>query len=251
MNLKFEYNEYQNSSVKIIKTALLNTNYYYFRIIQQIILPLLCVIALFIPALVHFINLLTPKSIQFTMISLMMNHSIVYFSVFLVGFYLFKIINPSIKLPNFWKFTQIISWPWFIESMKASFITLLFYILLIIPGIIKTIQFSFFSFIVFFNSDYKDKKINCLKYSQTLSKGLGWYLLVICILLPFISYKIIIHHTLIFFYLTNKIFIQYLVLTIGVFIWSLVISYLNSILFFLYIIKDKLHKINIIKTTNL
>ena len=75
-----------------------------------------------------------------------------------------------------WPFTKEITWPWCVEGLKASIIVVLGFVALIIPGIIKTIHYTFFTFVVFFNRSYKEGKISALKHSKNLSKGLGWWL---------------------------------------------------------------------------
>ena len=93
-----------------------------------------------------------------------------------MAFYLFNRTHPPERALKFWTFTKEISWPWAWEGLKASGIILLGICVFLVPGIIKSVHYTFFSFIVFFDQDYKAGKVSCLKRSKELSKGIGWWI---------------------------------------------------------------------------
>lgn len=58
-----------------------------------------------------------------------------------------------------------------LESLRAMGMTFLFLLLLVIPGLVKYVEYSFVSFIVLTDPEYKAGKIDALKESQRLMTG--------------------------------------------------------------------------------
>ena len=227
------------SSYHIVKTAVLNTHKHFFGLAKEISFLTLLFVCMFVPLWVWYIKAFGIAHIILVAFEMMMCGSLLIVALFLTSLYLFnktQTDSPDLKL---WKFTKSISYNWLIEGIKASIIVLAGLFLFIIPGIIKQIHYTFFSFVVFFNKSYKEGKIDCLKHSKNLTKGLGLWLLVFSILLPVIVNSIPGAYVKMVFRNTDSVWIIYPLLILCMYVVCLLFSYLSSILYFMYIIKDK------------
>ena len=119
---------------------------------------------------------------------LLMEHC---FMIFIAPYYVFVFINQnaSRSTPNFWDFLSENMFPLVINHIKTTMTILLHLLLLIIPGIIKTLQLSLVTQSTFFDERCKNGKISALKISQETTKGFLCgisLLIVITSILPFV-----------------------------------------------------------------
>ena len=74
-------------------------------------------------------------------------------------------------VPEFWDFIAAGVWPLVKNHIKAFFVILVFFLLLIIPGIIKCLRLCFVTQAVFFNEGCLRQGKSALKASQDLTRG--------------------------------------------------------------------------------
>ena len=246
MILNSESDNQEFSSWQIVKTAFFNTNQYFIRLVSDISFSLLLFICAFVPLWIWYINTFGIGHWMVMIFQIMMFSSMYILVLFMVSFYLFNIIHPASQSLKFWKFAQEVSWPWLVEGIKASMIIVATSFLFIIPGVIKQIHYIFFSFVVFFNQDYKKGKINALKHSKKLSKGLGWWIFGLFMVLPyFINYiSMAVVQKVVLVEQTQSVWIMFPILILCVYIVVLTMTYLYSILYFMYVIKDQNQMVN-------
>ncbi|MCB0350387.1 MAG: hypothetical protein KDD38_04330 [Bdellovibrionales bacterium] len=91
-----------------------------------------------------------------------------------------RVMELERKAPpgNFWDFSQKHVMPLTIESIRALAITLLWTLLLIVPGIFKYIRFFFVPYVVIADPEYSLGKRDALEYSNQLVKGIGFGLFI-------------------------------------------------------------------------
>ena len=218
---------------KIVQNACLSTNKYFFKLIGDISFVLILSVCVFVANWLWYIKLFGVDHIIVKVFSIFMYLSLSVVVLFMISLCLFNRTHPEEQKLKFWAFTKEITYPWLWEGLKASGIIFLGFILFIIPGLIKNVQYMFFSFVVFFDPDYKAKKVSALKRSKELSKGLGWWILGLAVLLPFLIQAVP------GFFLKgllkiNSFWILYPVLVVYVYIISLFFTYLFSVLYFMY-----------------
>ena len=94
--------------------------------------------------------------------------------IFIVPYYTYKHFkSPEIK--PFWNFVRKTFWPVIWNYyIKATLIIVFFSILLLIPGIYKSVRLSFVSETIFFDDLYKQNQISALKGSDQTSQGYFW-----------------------------------------------------------------------------
>ena len=227
------------SPFQIIKNAILNTNKHFTGLISYISFSLLIVICMFVPLWVWYIKMLGLEHFIVTVFEMNMNFSFFVVIIFMISIFLFNKTHPNSQKLTFWKFTKDVSWPWLVEGLKASVITIGALFLFIIPGIIKSVHYTFFSFVVFFNQDYKEGKINALKHSKMLSKDLGWWIFFLTFIIPvcivFISERVVE----LVFQQTNSLWILYPVLIFYLYITCILFTYSYSVLYFMYTAKEQ------------
>ena len=237
------------SSFQILKKAILNTNKHFIGLVSDISFILFLFICLFAALWIWYVRLLGVGHPIVYIFQASMGGSLWVVILFMISLCLFNRINSSTSHTlTLWRFTKEVSWPWLIEGLKATGIIFLGFLCLIIPGIIKSVHYCFFSFVVFFNKNYKENKINPLKYSKEISEGLGWWIFFLSIILPLLISSIILTPV------SKKIFHQigsfwmiYFSLILLIYMVSLISTYVYSILFFMYVLKDKDHMIGDIK----
>ena len=239
MNINSVPTESLPSPFQIVKNAFSNTNKHFVGLVSDISFILLLFICMFVPLWVWYVQMLGSENFIVAIFKVMMNLSLVVVILFMLSLCLFNRINSSSRKLTVWVFTREVSWPWMVEGIKATIITCLATLCLIIPGIIKYIHYTFFSFVVFFNKDYKEGKISSLKHSKELSKGLAWWILGIYAITPSIVSYIsdIILKTV--FSQTRSLWILYPSLILIIYVTCLSLTYLYSVLYFMYAIKDQ------------
>lgn len=227
------------SSFQIVKGAVFSTNKHFIGLISDISFMLLLSICIFVPFWIWYAQLLGAEHPIVSIFKMMMNLSLFVVILFMLSLCLFNRINPSSQKLTVWGFTKQVTWPWFVEGIKAAAITVLAFFCFIIPGIIKYIHYVFFSFVVFFNKDYKEGRISSLKHSKRLSKGLRWWLLGIYVVAPSVVYCIGELFSKVVFSQVHSVWLLYPSLILSVYITYLVFTYIYSVLFFMYAIKDR------------
>ena len=227
------------SGFQIIKTAVLDTNKHFTGSVSYTSFPLLLVICIFVPLWVWYIKTVGLDHEITTVFELNMYCFFLVVITFTVSLFLFNKTHPPSSRITFWKFTKEVSWPWLVEGLKSFVIIIGALFLLIIPGIIKVIHYIFLSFVVFFNKDYKEGKINALKHSKKLSKGLGWWLFFLICIVPYFITKI--PHLVVksIFSQTDSLFIIYPLLILSLYICCMLSTYLCSVLYFMYTAREQ------------
>lgn len=84
---------------------------------------------------------------------------------------------------SFWAFTQRHIQALTIESLRSLGVALIWFLLLIVPGVIKYIRYLFVPYIVVADPDYEAGRVDALNESERLSKGFFWPLLVIILIM--------------------------------------------------------------------
>ncbi len=225
--------------LQIVKKAALNTNKHFTELVSYISFSLLLVICLFVPLWVWYIKMLGPENFIVAVFKMTMDFSFSVVIIFMISIFLFNKTHPNSQKLTFWKFTKDVSWPWLVEGLKVSIITIAALFLFIIPGIIKSIHYTFFSFVVFFNQDYKEGKINALKHSKKLSKDLGWWIFLLIFIIPMCIAFISKWAVKLVFQQTNSLWIIYPVLIFCLYITCILLTYSYSVLYFMYTTKEQ------------
>ncbi len=233
------FEDYSLSSFQIVKTAISNTNKHFSGLIRDTSFSLLICICVFIPLWVYYIKIFGNEFYIVQIFELIMCGSLLAVALFTTSLSLFNKTHPNLKKLTFWQFSKEITMPWIVESLKASVIIIAGLCILVIPGIIKHVHYTFFSFVVFFNKNYKDGKIDALKHSKALSKGVGFWLFFLSVLLPVLVNTIPGSCAKSIFNKIDSIWIAYPILIFCLYIVCLFFIYLCSVLYFMYVIKDK------------
>ena len=105
------------------------------------------------------------------------------FTVFIVPYYAFKYSQGS--APKFWDFIKNNIWLLVFTHIKAFFIILFFLLLLILPGIYKSIRWSFLNETVFFD---KQNQKSILKQADANTRGWFWKIVLFFILYGLLSF---------------------------------------------------------------
>ncbi len=236
------FEDHSLSSFQIVKTAVLNTNKHFSGLIRDISFFLVC-ICVFTSLLDYYMKIFGNESYIVTIFEMIISWFLAYVIFFMTSLSLFNKTHPNLKKLTFWQFLKENIVPWIVRGLKAIIIVLAGLCLFIIPGIIKSIHYTFFSFVVFFNKNYKDGKIDALKHSKALSKGVGFWLFfllfgpsfLICGLAGFYAglyaglYKQPISTSITYYPILT--FYKYISYLLGI--------YMCSVLYFMYVIKDK------------
>ena len=230
------------SSFHLVRKAFYDTNTHFKALILDISFFVLLTICVFVPIWLWYVNMWGHDHLMVKMFQVLMVFSFYVVSLFMTCLSLFNKTRTTTKKPlSFWQFTKDTTYPWTVEGLKATLIILAGLIVFVIPGIIKYVQYMFFSFVVFFNRDYKEGKINCLKHSKKLSKGLRWWLFGLFFLLPHFIGEIPNQTGKWVFAHTDSKLIIYPALIASLYIMCLIITYLFSMMYFIYTYKDKEH----------
>ena len=247
MNLNTVSEKTTLSSFQILKSAFFNTNKHFINLSLDMSFTLLLFICVFVPMWVYYVNIFGPEHLIVSMFNGVMHISFLIVILFMLSLCLFNRIGPSSQTLTFWGFTKEVSWPWLVEGVKASFIIFAGLLCFIIPGIIKQVHYAFFHFVIFFNKNYKEDKIDALKHSKKISKGLRWWIFVLFIILPSCIGLISGYAPKIVFAQTDSLWIIYPILILCLYVTYLVFTYIYSILFFIYVIKDQSEMIDSVK----
>ncbi|MDE0518841.1 MAG: hypothetical protein OXH36_04730 [Bdellovibrionales bacterium] len=235
------------SSFQVLKMAFFNTNKHFINLSLDMSFTLLLFICVFVPMWVYYVSIFGAEHFIVSMFTGVMHFSFVIVILFMVGLCLFNRTCSSSQVLTFWGFTKEVSWPWLVEGVKASIIVFAGLLCFIIPGIIKQIHYVFFSFVVFFNKNYKENKISALKHSKNLSKGLRWWVFGLFMVLPYFIGLIPGFIPKVVFAQTNSLWVIYPSLILCLYITYLLFTYIYSILFFIYAIKDQEQMIGSVK----
>lgn len=224
----------------LIEQALKKANKYFIKTVGQLSFSLIICICIFVPFWVRYIQLFGLEHPLTILVEFTIVFSLQVVVLFMVSFYLFNRTHSPESALKMWSFTKEITWPWCVEGLKASVIVILGFIALFIPGIIKTIHYTFFSFVVFFNRSYKEGKINALKHSKELSKGLFWWLILFYVV--YYMFHILltwIKQSAVEFSLSHSDWVLYSTLGVYSYLLLLVCIYLFIALYFVYAERDR------------
>ncbi len=227
------------SPLQIVKSACLSAGRHFLGLTRDISFPALLCISAFVPLWVRYIKIFGQSAFILTAYEMFMSGALLIVALFMTSLCLFNKSSDSSQNLSFWKFTKEVSLPWTVEGLKATVIVTAGLFLFIVPGIIKQIHYTFFSFIVFFNKSYKKGNTDCLKHSKALSQGLRLYLLGLCVVLPLIINSFPGKSAKIIFENTNSLYVVYPLLALCLYIVCLCFIYLSAVLYFIYVIKDK------------
>jgi hypothetical protein len=135
--------------------------------------------------------------------------------------------------PNLWAFIARHISPFSLESLRALGLTLLYLPLLIIPGLIKYVQFLFVPFVVLCDRKYQRGQVDALAESKRLTKGLEAPLLMGLVAALFAG--------LWMGQFTEKLMLtETPLLWLGVFVTSTTLNlYFNILLFQLYVVRTE------------
>jgi uncharacterized membrane protein len=75
---------------------------------------------------------------------------------------------------SFWAFSEKHVMPLTIESIRMLAMTILWGLALVIPGVIKYVNYSFVQYVVIADPEYAAGKVDALKESERLMKGISW-----------------------------------------------------------------------------
>ena len=103
------------------------------------------------------------------------------FTSFLTPYYCYKYTHGG--PPPFWGFVSNTAKPVFFANIKATFVILFYFLLLIVPGIYKIIRLFFVTESVFFD---KEENKSFLKKADKTSQSYFWILFVFVFLFCFI-----------------------------------------------------------------
>ena len=145
----------QNTPLQIVKSASLSASQHFWKLSQSITFPAMLCISAFVPLWVRYIKIFGPSSFILNAYEMFMCGALLILTLFMTSLYLFNqgYSNSSQNL-SFWQFTKEVSLPWTLEGLKATVMVIAGLFLFIIPGIVKQIHYTFFSFVVFFNKNY-------------------------------------------------------------------------------------------------
>ncbi len=232
-----------SSSWGIMKFAFVHANRYFFSLVSDISFFLIVTICVFTPFWAFYFHefgsdqsfgaFIILLGFEFSMVG-----SIQLLIWFMVGFHLFNKTHSDSKPLCFWTFTKEVSWGLFIEGIKSLVIIIAATFLFIIPGIVKLIHYMFFPFVVFFNQNYKKGEIDALKHSKKLSKGLFWWIFLLCVALNFLPLFLGPLKNFIFAQVDSPL-VFYASMILALYIISLPVIYLFSLLYFMYAHKDQ------------
>ncbi len=77
------------------------------------------------------------------------------------------------------------TWMLVLEGLRVFVWTLLWTLMLIVPGIIKYARFSLVPFVVMLNDDYDKGRLDALKHSENLTRGHVFGMLILLVLITF------------------------------------------------------------------
>lgn len=229
------------SSYEIVKNAISNTHKHFIELVQHTSFCLLLVICMFVPLWVRYTKILDPEHFIVEFFEMTMYSSFIVVVLFTISLFLFNKTHPDQPALKFWKFMKEVSWPWLVEGLKSTAIIIGGLFLFIIPGFIKAVHYMFLSFVVFFNQDYKEGKVNALKHSKKLSKGLGLWIFMLTIVIPFFIKWISESAGEWSLKQTSSLWIIYPSLTLQLYAACVFYIYCYSILYFMYTAKEKAH----------
>ena len=132
----------------------------------------------------------------------------------------------------------------YLLKLKAMGIILCGLFLFVVPGVIKQIRFTFLPYVIFFNRFYHQGKVNALQYSDQLSRGLGWTIFILFICLPSCIYEGVGFIVRNYFHkstLNQYGIFEYSGVIVSVYAGCMIMVYLFSILYFMYVEKDRKH----------
>ena len=227
------------SSYQIVQKAFCSANAHFKGVALGVSFSGLLIISAFVPMWVWYIKAYGQGAMMVTVFQLMIIFTIMIAMIFMTSLVLFNKTNPDKKPLNFWGWTKDISYPWTVEGLKATLIILAGLIICVIPGIIKCVHYMFFHFVVFFNQDYKEGKINCLKHSKKLSHGLGWWILSLFVILPHFIGEVPNQTAKVVLAQTDSLFIIYPALIASLYVMSLGFAWLFSLMYFMYFLKEQ------------
>ena len=225
-------------SLALINWSFHQTNRYFLPLCRDISFCLLVTIAVFLPLWLTYIQQLGADHFIVKVFEFLMNASIGLVSIIMVGFYLFNRTHPGEQALQFWSFTKDTTWPLLVEGLKASVIILAGCFLFIIPGVIKQIHFMFVIYVIFFNRLYREGQISALKHSKELTRGLRWWLLLFLALHLLLEYPVKVVRAFLE-RMAPTGYVQYPVLMAMLYLTALAMVYLCSLLYFVYVARDK------------
>jgi len=220
---------------------------YFFQLCWSISLPLICLIGAFLPLWLMYIRTFGTDHLAVLLFEMCMNFSLWGFILFMVAYSLFNKTHPPKQSLKFWPFIFRMSWPLLIEGLKAICYIFCGLLLFIVPGIIKQIRFTFLPYVILFNRSYHEGKLKALPHSDQLSRGLAWILFFLFVCVPTFLYEGVRFIIKRYFHRSEIVeygFFQYTGLILSVYIGGVLMIYLFSVLYFMYVAKDQKHMID-------
>ena len=98
--------------------------------------------------------------------------------------------NNRTEIRPFWTFVSENVWPVVMSQIKAFFVILLFLLLLVFPGIYKSIRYTFITHTVFFDNLYKQDRLSVLKSADRTSRGYFWLIVFFIFCRYFVTFVV-------------------------------------------------------------
>ena len=226
------------SGLQIVKSAFGNTHKHFWGLIKDISFSVLLTICVFVPMWVLYIKIFGLHSQMVMMFEWAMLFSVSIVVLFMLSFSLFNRTHSRDRSLKLWPFTKDITLPWLVEGIKALIIVVAGCFLLFIPGVVKYVHYTFFHFVVFFNKDYRESKVDALERSKDLTRGLRWWLLFLIVIPPNVI-GFLPGWTAKMVFPLESLWVVYPLLMLCVYIACLGLAYCLSVAYFMYAFKDK------------
>ncbi len=97
-------------------------------------------------------------------------------------------IDKNQEPGSFWQFNLLHFKALTIEGIRAFSVCLLWLMLLIIPGVVKYVRYFFVPYIVVANPEYQAGRVDALKESDRLVRGISWPLFIIILALTGVEF---------------------------------------------------------------
>lgn len=90
---------------------------------------------------------------------------------------------------SFWEFTFKHTKDVSVESIRSLAVSLLWFFLLIVPGVVKYVRYFFVPYVVVADPDYQKGQIDALEESERLVKGISWPLFIVIVILTVVEFQ--------------------------------------------------------------
>jgi len=267
-----------SSGLRIIRWAFRQSDKHFVRLLKVITPTTAVTICAFVPLWAYCISILGMQhDISVIYASVIMQ--IIWAVLMFMGWiYLFNITHPSSQRLSLWKFTMEVAMPLIWEGIKVFLAIIMYaivpFIILSIPigliilvsgleimkhplmlviegGIlvicsvivsVKMVRYYFTMLVVLFNRSYKSGRISALKHSAKLSRGLGWWIYFLQMVLPGMILQIpmsFIAEIIMDLFSINSMWSISIVLSVLTYLVFIPIIYLLAVFYFAYVVKDR------------